>query len=58
VEEREAIEYWGRYLFLPDKTGTDKLKSLLRGLKDVMNRQYNTDHNHGAATIDIQPDLS
>lgn len=33
--EREAYEYWG-YLFKPDKTGTDKLKSLLRGLKEVM----------------------
>lgn len=35
VGEREAYEYWG-YLFKPDKTGTDKLKSLLRGLKDAM----------------------
>lgn len=35
VEQREAYEYWG-YLFKPDKTGTDKLKSLLRGLKDLM----------------------
>ena len=35
VEQREAYEYWG-YLFKPDKTGTDKLKSLLRGLKDIM----------------------
>lgn len=35
IEEHEAYEYWG-YLFKPDKTGTDKLKSLLRGLKDVM----------------------
>lgn len=35
AEEREAYEFWG-YLFKPDKTGTDKLKSLLRGLKDVM----------------------
>lgn len=35
VEEREAYEYWG-YLFKPDKTGTDKLKGLLRGLKDHM----------------------
>lgn len=37
VEEREAYEYWG-YLFKPDKTGTDKLKNLLRGLKDLMVR--------------------
>ena len=34
-DQREAYEYWG-YLFNPDKTGTDKLKSLLRGLKDIM----------------------
>lgn len=33
VEEREAFEAWG-YLFRPDKTGTDKLKALLRGLKN------------------------
>lgn len=37
VEQREAYEYWG-YLFKPDKTGTDKLKSLLRGLKDLIVR--------------------
>lgn len=35
VQDREAFEYWG-YLFKVDKTGTDKLKSLLRGLKNVM----------------------
>lgn len=35
VEQREAYEYWG-YLFKPDKTGTDKLKALLRGLKDLI----------------------
>lgn len=35
VESREAFEYWG-FLFKPDKTGTDRLKALLRGLKDVM----------------------
>lgn len=35
VEEREAFEAWG-YMFKPDKTGTDKLKALLRGLKDVL----------------------
>ncbi|KAF2168579.1 hypothetical protein M409DRAFT_65495 [Zasmidium cellare ATCC 36951] len=39
IEQHEAYEYWG-YLFKPDKTGTDKLKSLLRGLKDVMNERY------------------
>lgn len=37
VEEHEAYQYWG-YLFKPDKTGTDKLKGLLSGLKDVMVR--------------------
>ena len=35
VVEHEAYQFWG-YLFKPDKTGTDRLKSLLRGLKDVM----------------------
>lgn len=40
VEQREAYEYWG-YLFKPDKTGTDKLKGLLRGLKDLMVRRTN-----------------
>ena len=35
VETHEAYQYWG-YLFKPDKTGTDKLKSLLRGLKDLI----------------------
>lgn len=35
VENHEAYQYWG-YLFKQDKTGTDKLKSLLRGLKEHM----------------------
>jgi len=35
VEGREAYQYWG-YLFKSDKTGSDRLKSLLRGLKDKM----------------------
>jgi hypothetical protein len=35
VEEREAFEAWG-YMFNTDKTGTDKLKALLRGLKAVI----------------------
>lgn len=35
VEDREAFEYWG-FLFKADKTGTDRLKALLRGLKDIM----------------------
>lgn len=35
--EREAYEYWG-YLFKSDKTGTDRLKGLLRGLKELMVR--------------------
>jgi len=47
VEEREAYEYWG-YLFKADKTGTDKLKGLLRGLKDIIARTY---------TPSDQPDL-
>lgn len=38
IEEREAYEYWG-YLFKADKTGTDRLKGLLRGLKDKMNER-------------------
>lgn len=37
IEDREAREYWG-VMFKADKTGTDKLKALLRGLKDVMVR--------------------
>ncbi|KAI6912231.1 hypothetical protein KC318_g3257 [Hortaea werneckii] len=44
VEEREAFEYWD-YLFKPDKTGTDRLKSLLRGLKDVINEHYEPSDN-------------
>lgn len=35
MERREAFEHYG-FLFKSDKTGTDTLKSLLRGLKDVM----------------------
>lgn len=35
IEEHEAYEYWG-YLFKSDKTGTDRLKGLLRGLKELM----------------------
>jgi hypothetical protein len=35
VEEREAFEAWG-YMFNTDKTGTHKLKALLRGLKAVI----------------------
>lgn len=35
VEEKEAFQYWG-FMFKADKTGTDRLKALLRGLKDVM----------------------
>jgi hypothetical protein len=35
VEDREAFEAWG-YMFNTDKTGTDKLKALLRGLKAVI----------------------
>ncbi|KAF2767824.1 hypothetical protein EJ03DRAFT_275372, partial [Teratosphaeria nubilosa] len=39
ADEREAYEYWG-YLFKAEKTGTDKLRSLLRGLKDHINKTY------------------
>jgi hypothetical protein len=35
MEEREAFEAWG-YMFNTDKTGTTKLKALLRGLKAVI----------------------
>lgn len=35
VEDKEALEYWG-FMFKADKTGTDRLKALLRGLKAVM----------------------
>lgn len=35
VEDREAFEAWD-YMFKPDKTGTDKLKALLRGLKNAI----------------------
>ena len=35
VEQEEAKEYWG-YLFKPDKTGSDKLKNLLRGLHRII----------------------
>jgi hypothetical protein len=37
MEEQEAYEYWG-YLFKADKTGTDKLRRLLRGLQAGMVR--------------------
>jgi hypothetical protein len=39
VEDREAFEAWG-YLFNTDKTGSDKLKALLRGLKAVIVRAH------------------
>jgi len=45
VEDREAFEAWG-YMFKPDKTGTDKLKALLRGLKNVIVRDSVTSCNH------------
>jgi hypothetical protein len=48
VEEREAFQYWG-YLFKPDKTGTDKLKGLLSGLKDVIVRHFQN-HTLGTTT--------
>ena len=46
--QKEAYEYWG-YLFRPDKTATDKLKSLLRGLKDLIVTRYDRSE---------QPDLT
>lgn len=46
VEDREAFEAWG-YMFKPDKTGTDKLKALLRGLKNVIVRDSMTSYNNG-----------
>jgi hypothetical protein len=45
VEDREAFEAWG-YMFKPDKTGTDKLKALLRGLKNVIVSDSVTSCNH------------
>ncbi|KAF2720851.1 hypothetical protein K431DRAFT_248186 [Polychaeton citri CBS 116435] len=44
IAQREAYEYWG-YMFKDDKTGTDKLKGLLRGLKNVMNKQFEQSDN-------------
>ena len=49
VEGREAWQYWG-YLFKPDKTGTDKLKGLLSGLKNVMN-----EHSESSDCPDLTP---
>jgi hypothetical protein len=46
VEDREAFEAWG-YMFKPDKTGTDKLKALLRGLKNVIVRDLVKSCNNG-----------
>ncbi|CZT20789.1 uncharacterized protein RCC_06647 [Ramularia collo-cygni] len=61
-DQREAYEYWG-YLFNPDKTGTPRLKALLRGLKDIMNESYENSNNNThetsrpAAPFE-QPDLT
>jgi len=62
VEAREAYEYLG-YLFRADKTGTPKLKSLLRGLKEVMNNNYENNNNRTHETAPAsapheQPDLT
>lgn len=54
AEEREAFEYWG-YLFKSDKTGTDKLKSLLRGLKNLMNEKYEPAEHPGQPEPDLTP---
>lgn len=37
--DKEAQEYWG-YLFKSDKTGTDKLKNLLRGLHSLIRNKF------------------
>ncbi|PNS15633.1 hypothetical protein CAC42_4085 [Sphaceloma murrayae] len=37
--EQEAFEYWG-YLFKPDKTGTEKLKKLLRALHKLIGTRF------------------
>lgn len=44
LQDREALEYWG-YLFNKDKTATNRLKALLRGLKNVINEQYEPSDN-------------
>lgn len=51
--DKEAFEYWG-YLFKPDKTGTDRLQSLLRGLKHSINTHF----ADPAPKTDVQPDLT
>lgn len=39
AEQKEAHQYWG-YLFKQDRTGTDMLKNLLRGLHKTIVRLY------------------
>ncbi|KAF4552807.1 Hypothetical protein D9617_9g025980 [Elsinoe fawcettii] len=39
VADKEAFEYWG-YLFKSDKTGTDKLKKLLRALYKLIGSKF------------------
>lgn len=48
VEDKEAYEYWG-FMFKNDKTGTERLKALLRGLKDVMVRTKYCRHAQGVS---------
>lgn len=38
IDDDKAYDYWGGMLFKLDKTGTDQLKGLLRGLKNVIVR--------------------
>ncbi|GAB7350159.1 hypothetical protein MBLNU459_g0824t1 [Dothideomycetes sp. NU459] len=38
-EQKDAQEYWG-YLFNADRTGTDKLKNLLRGLHAIISTAF------------------
>jgi hypothetical protein len=35
AEQKEAFQYWG-YLFKQDRTGTDMLKNLLRGIHQTI----------------------
>ncbi|EMC99828.1 hypothetical protein BAUCODRAFT_64355, partial [Baudoinia panamericana UAMH 10762] len=57
IDDSDAYAYWG-YLFKPDKTGTDRFKSLLRGLKQVINTHFNSAADHGASSLDQQSDLT
>lgn len=45
AEQKEAYQYWG-YLFKQDRTGTDMLKNLLRGIHKTI-----VSHGKIASTI-------